>query len=310
MLAQISTTFHTYTRKITLSLRDTQTVAIISIILCCICWSWGTLWTKTTLDYFPPILLLTVQLAASSAFLWTLSAMNGSIKAVTHKTVWIGLSGILEPGLAYILGIQGLAITSASSAALIGAIDPLVGVGMAWLILRERVTRRMAFFAGLALAGTTFVEVTGVGNGLSLHGLLLLLGSIVFSALYGVAAKRDSNALPVLPLTALNQTFGLLTAIVAVIVSGQIRVDGIPVEAWGAALVTGVTQYAMAFLFYIMAVRHISSSKASVMMMLIPILSLVGAIVVLGDTFTPIQIIGGAVAMYALSRFTANANVG
>lgn len=290
------------------NIRDPRKLALLSLIMCSICWSCGTLWTKSALDYFPPLLLLVVQLGASSAFLWTLSLLNGSARAINRKSMWVGVSGVLEPGLAYVFGIQGLAITSVSSAALLGAIDPLIVVGLAWLLLRERITKKMALFAGLALTGTIFVEVTGVGGGIALHGLLLLFASILCAALYGVISKRDSTLLPPVPLTALNQTFGLLTAIAALLISGQINTEGIPAQAWQAAIVTGVTQYAMAFLFYVMAIKHVTAGSASVMLMLVPILSLAGAVVVLGESFSMLQMAGGAVTMFALARFNHHAH--
>ena len=118
--------------------RRQRGVAVLAAILSAACWGSATVMSKGVLEHMPPMTLLAVQLTASITVLWLAVLVLRSRVRFDCSTRRASLSGLLEPGLAYTLGIIGLALTTASSAALIGAAEPLFILLLAWLILTDR----------------------------------------------------------------------------------------------------------------------------------------------------------------------------
>src|SRR5262245_58860288 len=109
--------------------------APLTMLLSAACWGVGTVMSKGTLIYFPPILLLIVQLMASCAVLWIAVLLSKTPVKWSWASIRHGWIGILEPGLAYVFGLFGLAQTSATSASLISATEPIMTILLAWLLL-------------------------------------------------------------------------------------------------------------------------------------------------------------------------------
>jgi drug/metabolite transporter (DMT)-like permease len=223
------------------------------------------------------------------------------------KRGWIG---ILEPGLAYVFGLFGLAQTSATSASLISATEPLMTILLAWLLLREPISRRTVPLIALALAGTLIVSLTGAGGGTqTLWGDALVLGSIVCAAFYAVMSRQSIAHMPPLHMTAVQHTFGLACAVALLpvgVLAGELAfVASIPAGAWLMAILTGIVQYALAFLLYLRALKHMTAAQASLYLMLVPLFGIGGGAAFLGEQMSIMQVIGAVLILAALFRINA-----
>jgi drug/metabolite transporter (DMT)-like permease len=61
------------------------------------------------------------------------------------------LLGLLNPGISYALSLVGLPYATASLSALLWAVEPLLIVGLAWLVLHERQTAGFLILSAFAL---------------------------------------------------------------------------------------------------------------------------------------------------------------
>src|SRR5277367_3722499 len=93
-----------------------QKVYIAAALLATLCWGGGMTLTKLALVHIEPSPLLVVQLLASIAFLVCMAPLL-RVRLLPPRSLskrwWLG---ILEPGLAYFLGLEGLKRISASEA--------------------------------------------------------------------------------------------------------------------------------------------------------------------------------------------------
>ena len=135
------------------TVRRQRGVAVPAAVLSAACWGSATVMSKGVLEHMPPMTLLAVQLTASITVLWLAVLVLRSRVRFDCPTPRASLSGLLEPGLACTLGIVGLALTTASSAALIGAAEPLLILLLAWLILKERIGAPTLLLAAIATLG-------------------------------------------------------------------------------------------------------------------------------------------------------------
>lgn len=280
---------------------------VLTMILAAACWGTGTVMSKGVLGYVPPLTLLVVQLAASLVFLWTVIAVQRIHLPLRRETLWLALIGLLNPGLAYTFSLLGLSLTTASMSALIWAAEPILILGLAWLILREHLTRSLLVCSLLALIGVFLVIGigSGEGNSGSLAGNMLTLLGVSCCALYTVLTRRVVTSLDPVLLVAIQQTAALIWASLIwplEIQSGTLAgLMTISPETWLWAIASGIVYYALAFWFYIVGLKKIPASLAGLFLNLIPIFAVGGAYIFLGERLAVGQLIGAALILVAVA---------
>ena len=293
---------------------------IAAAILSAACWGTATVMSKAVLDHMPPMTVLVVQLSASVLVLWLTILVLGLRVGLDRTTGRASLSGLLEPGLSYAFGMAGLALTTASSAALIGATEPLFILLLAWLFLGERIGPTVLGLAVITSLGLMVVvpdAAVGAGQGSLLGDALVVLGTLA-AAIYVIATRRLVGILDPLPLSALQQSVGLafavtVAAVVVIIGGGPVGLAGIAPEILALAAISGIVQYALAFWLYLFALRHVAVNVAAFSLALIPVFGIGAAILFLGESLSLIQGIGAAMivlAVAAISRLSGSGDFG
>jgi drug/metabolite transporter (DMT)-like permease len=278
-----------------------------ALVLAAACWGAATVMTKGTLAEVPPITLLVVQLAASVMFLWGLLTAQKVRVPRSVQSLRLGSIGLLNPGLAYTFGLLGLTRTTASMSTLIWALEPILILGLAWAILRERLARPLLLLASLAIIGVFLVigVDTGTNSAASFSGNLLILAGVGCCALYTVTTRRVGLDTHPLALVLLQQVFALAWALVIWPVElwglGLARLAAIGPGAWGWAIVSGIFYYALAFWFYIVGLRKAPASLAGLFLNLIPVFGIGGAYLFLGERLSAVQWLGAGLIVAAVS---------
>ena len=278
-------------------------------------WGIGTVLSKRALDDFPPLGLLPVQLAASVAVLVLLMRLQGM--PLGGSPSLLGRLGILNPGLAYVLGLLGLVTISASLAVLLWAIEPLAILFLAALVLREQVTRTVVALSIVALAGMVLVVYDPASNG-QLIGIVLTVAGVACCAIYSIVARRwvgtaDSTAQVVLAQQTYALGFVLLAAVGIAVLGGSVWPTTVSAAGVLSAVASGVLYYAAAYWSYLTALRHLPASVASVSFYLVPVFGIAAGQLALGEQFDGSQWIGAAtvlIAFLALARLAGRQPTG
>ena len=283
--------------------------AILAAVMSAACWGSATVMSKGVLGHMPPMTLLAIQLTASITVLWLAVLVLRFRVQLDRSTSRASLSGILEPGLSYTLGIVGLALTTASNSSLIGAMEPLFILLLAWLFLKEQVGPRTLGLSALAALGIVLViapdaaESSGQG---SLLGDALVLAGTFFAALYVITTRQLVRNLDPLPLSALQQSVGLiwtLSVLAAALSLGlaTLGIDALPTSIILLAAASGVIQYALAFWLYLFALQSLPANVAGFYLTLIPVFGIAAAFTFLGETLAPLQWAGAAFIIIAVA---------
>jgi drug/metabolite transporter (DMT)-like permease len=82
--------------------------------------------------------------------------------------------------------------------------------------------------------------------------------------------------------------------------TGPVPLSEVSAQAWAAALVSGLMYYALAFWFYLSALRHVSASVAGSFITLVPVFGVAAALVV-GESLSPRQWIGAALVVSSVA---------
>lgn len=296
-----------------------------SIVMICSagCWGSATVMSKAVLGQIPPVSLLVLQLLASISFLWgILFALKWggylSFRVRLSDFRW-AVSGVLEPGLAYLLTLLGLRHVSASQAGLIVTTEPIMVMFLASWLLHEKVTPRFFGLSVLALLGValTVEWAPGLNDQVvnsNFSGVLLVFLGTIAAALYVVLSKRSASQHDALYLAALQQTCGLVFVCLMWPYfwdNGEADLLGLidsKTLAW--AVISGVVQYALAFWAYLVAVRRMPVSQATVFLNLIPLFTLSGAALFLNEHLSLSQWSGAAIILLAIGLLKERASTG
>jgi len=268
-------------------------------------WGSGTALGKHALSYLTPFSLVFFELCASCSVLWLLVLRSGERDRLNRHTVRHAWAGILDPSLTYLFFALGLRLTSASSATLIMAGEPVIVIGLAWLLLRERVPPHFQPIVAAATVGTLLITLSGGDEGTPtlLGDVLILLGTFS-TALYTIASRASARQMPPLLLAMLQQTCGLLFTAALMPIEwlsiGLPPLADVPLHIWLLVAATGVTQGALALWLYLRALQVIPATHAALLLTLIPIFGVSSAALLLGEQMTWWQVAGGGLILGAL----------
>jgi probable blue pigment (indigoidine) exporter len=153
------------------------------------CWGAGTVVTKQVLGSVEPLTLLPLQLAASCLFLLGAVRFSRTRIAWSPQMTRLTLLGILNPGLAYALGLLGLASITASMSVLLWAAEPVLILVLAAAVLREHVPLALAAATAVAVLGVALVVYQPGATGDAV-GVALTLAAVGACAIYTVLTRR------------------------------------------------------------------------------------------------------------------------
>lgn len=260
-------------------------------------WGLASAVSKRAVEEIPPLTLFPIQIGVSLVTLGTIVTLGrtrpdrpGGIRALA----WLG---VLNPGFAYSLGLVGLTQITASLSVVLWATEPLLILGLAVLILKERVASRVAVASVVAVFGVYLIALQSDRDG-SLPGIALTLLGVLACAFYTIAAKRllvDTSAL----LGLIVQQLAAFCFAVAVLGASSVWLDPFPPNhvsgtAWASALVSGVLYYAVGFWLYLLGLRQNSASTAGSFLNLIPFFGIGAGFILLGERFTGQEWLGAA----------------
>ena len=274
-----------------------------------VCWGLGTVLSKYALGGFDASLLLPFQLTCSVLLLGAfLLATGSSVRGIQHS-MKVAALGVLNPGIAYALGLIGLARINASLSVIIWATEPVLIVLMAFVFLHERLPLWSVLCLASAMAGVALI-IGAPFEGDSLTGVVLTFSAVLACALYSILLRRMDLTDGTLPVVFLQQISALAFAVVVLFIApGQSlgTINATPSQV-ASAIVAGAFYYGVAFLLYVAGLRRTSAARAGMFLTLIPVFGLLFSALLLGEALDTGQFLGSIVvigSMTVLARRSA-----
>jgi probable blue pigment (indigoidine) exporter len=277
---------------------------LVRLILAATCWGLGTVVSKSALEEIPPLALLPTQLAVSLVVLAVLLRRQG-VPLRGDGPALLGRLGILNPGMAYALALVGLTTISASMSVLIGAIEPIMILILAGILLHERITPGLAVLSLVALAGMVMVVFDPSSEGQAI-GVVFALAGIGCCAIYTVLTRRWLPAAAetgqvVFAQQAHGLAFAVVLLAVVAVVGGSVGPTSLTPAGVTSAVVSGALYYAGAYWFYLAALRNVPASLSGISFYLIPIVGIAAGAVFLGERLDPLQWVGAGLVLGAVA---------
>lgn len=206
-----------------------------------LCWGLGTVLTKYSLEGIGASVLLPFQLACSVGLLGIVMVATDASPRRIGDRAKVAALGVLNPGIAYALGLVGLARIEASLSVIIWATEPVLIVVLALGVLSERLRLPSLVCLISAMTGVTLI-VGAPSGGPSPVGVVLTFAAVFACALYSVLLQRMRLTDGTLPIVFVQQLSALAFAIVLLLVSGwdlRVAVDATVWEVVSDVCVAG-----------------------------------------------------------------------
>jgi drug/metabolite transporter (DMT)-like permease len=246
-------------------------------------------------------LLLTLVLSLTGTSLFRLPTLT--------RSAWAQLLLLAGPGttLPLLLIVSGLSHTSALEGGFIIQLNGVAALVFAFILLGERVRTRQGIGIILLLVGSALVVWSGAagGGGAGANSLigdgLILAGALGIGFGY-IPAKQLSSRFDSLPLTALRLLIG---AVMVLPVLGLEVLLGSPhtllwrpslATLWVALPIYILTNFCLAYFMQQEGLRLLMAWEVAAIMQTTPLFSAVLAVLLLQNTMTPEQVLGGLLA--------------
>ncbi|HLL34410.1 MAG TPA: EamA family transporter [Streptomyces sp.] len=259
--------------------------------------SWGTTYAVTS-EFLPPDRpLFTGLMRALPAGLALLA-----LARVLPRGVWWGKAavlGALNIGAFFPLLFLSAYRLPGGLAAVVGSVGPLFVIGLSALLLGQRATARAVLAALAAAFGVSLVVLKAAGA-LDTLGVLAALGSTASMSAGTVLTKRwgRPDGVGPLALTAWQLTAGgLIIAPVAFLVEGA--PPALDAPAVGGYLYLSLANTAVAYWLWFRGIGGLTATQVTFLGPLSPLTAAVVGWAALGQTLTPVQLAGMALAFGA-----------
>lgn len=255
--------------------------------------------TKIALAAVGPLTLAVLRFAFATALLLPWSLRRGGWGSVPARSLAaLGLFGVTT---FYSLQNLGLFYTSAASAGLIMGSIPVFTLVLSAILLGEAITLARGAGVALSVAGVSLIVLggTATGGGPSpLLGNVLVLASAVSWAVYTVKSKALLERLPQHVVAAGSVSFGLVFLLpLALAEAGSRGLGTMGVSSWLAVGYLGLAASGVAFFLWNQGLKWLKAAEAGVFTNLSPVVAVVTAAVVLGETVSLIHLVGGAMTI-------------
>jgi O-acetylserine/cysteine efflux transporter len=266
-------------------------------MLCGLCvalvWGMGVVFAKAAIDEFPPILLMGFR------FLVTALALVWFVRPPIHqlsKLFWIAF---ISAAIQYSLTFTGLLGVDASVAVLVVQLEVPFLVILGALTLNEKPGRRK--WIGIALAFAGVALIAGEPKlGTAWLSLLLVIGG-AFSWAVGQVMVRTLKSVDGLTVTAWVAVFATPQLfMMSFIFEGDHwqAIESASWVVWSAILYMGLIMTALGYWLWYSLVRKHPVSLIAPFLLMLPVFSIFGGVVFLGEQLT-LQIAAGGTIVIA-----------
>ncbi|MDP1509887.1 EamA family transporter [Paenibacillus sp. CMAA1739] len=270
-----------------------------STILALLIWSTSFIATKAAYTTFPPLTLgLSRFIIASIVLGIVLLIKKEHVKVKPKDLATISFSGVLGITLYFSMENIGVSLTTASNAALIVASYPAITSLLEFILYKVKLSKYKICGIALAMIGVYFLTSVGESpDGKNqLIGNLILIGTGFAWAFYTFMTRKVVDKYPPVTLSFYQTVAGSIFFIPLALLekdSWQAPTTG----SFMLLMYLGVFCSVIAFLLYNYGLIKLSPSSSVSLMNLVPIFGVIFSVVLLHETVSWRQMIGGLVVI-------------
>ncbi len=271
--------------------KHTQIKGSIAALLVNIIFGFSFLFSKVSLSYAHPLIILAVRFTVAFVvlnILWLCGIVKMSFKGKDKKLIL--LMSLAQPLLYFILELYGIDNTSSAMSGIIISLEPVAVIILATLFLKEKPTKSQLFFSALSLAAIVTISIlsdNGVKN--KVFGIILLSGATLCAAIFSILSRKTSKEYSPFERTYIMFLVGTVgfNAIAFASLRGnyikEIVSASCHIEFWGAIFYLSIISSIVAFMLFNYATGVITPVRSASFSNLITVVSVLAGIFILGE---------------------------
>jgi len=273
-----------------------KAIHILLAVLVAVIWALGFTLAKIGLEQFPPILMMALR------FTLTALVLVWFVKPPWRLTGWIFLIALISGTIQYSLTFNGLDRLDASTAVLIIQLEVPFAALLAAVFLHEHFGWQR--FAGLVLGFAGVVLIVGEPRLQSdFTGVVLIVGG-AFTFAVGQVIVRAIGKVGGFTLIAWVAVF---TAPQLLVASYLFETDQIEIirnadlQAWAVVAYLGLVMTALGYAMWYHLLGIYPINRVVPFLLLLPVMSVVFSVVLLGESLTTLVLGGGALVILGVA---------
>jgi O-acetylserine/cysteine efflux transporter len=274
-------------------------IDVLSAILVAVIWGLGLVVAKAAMTHFSPILLMALRFTLTAACLiWFYRPPRN----LYTKLFWIALvSAAIQYSLTF-TGVQGI---DASTSVLLIQLEVPFGLLLAWVLLGDKLSVKQIVGMVVAFGGAMLiVGEPKLSN--DLRYVFMVIGGAFTWAVGQIMIKKlgKVGGFTLVSSVAIFATPQLYIASFLLESDQLAQIKSAPLEAWAAVVYLGLVMTALAYALWYRLLGLYSINQAMPFMLLLPVTSVAGGIVFLGESLTLKIAMGGLFALIGVAIIT------
>jgi drug/metabolite transporter (DMT)-like permease len=292
------------------SLRESRIFTNSLVIILGVTWGLAFVAIRTADFQLSPVNLTILRWVIASAGFLALAPFYGKPKQPVQKH---HIPRILVVSLASVTGYHlslnyAETIVSAGLAGLLISLGPIFVVVLSGLFLKEKIGKRLALALAAAMTGAVVLSLNAGLNFQEITGPLAVVFSAFMYSVFAVGSKplvKEHGALPTAIWVALIGTAFTLPLITLNFIT---QVQQLSTITWLSVIYLALLSTVLANVILYLLIGHRSVSRLSIQLYIVPMVSLIGGIVLLGEGVTVLTVLGAMLMFTGVALATLRKN--
>ncbi len=271
----------------------------ISMVFVNVMWGLSFIASKHAMNAgFTPMTLALFRYVVASACLVPITLITEKRMPLRKQDILpMILSGLTGITFYYFFEYYGIQRTSTVNASLILAAIPILTMLAEAVVYRTRLRPAQVAGAVISMAGVGMILFSGSNEGqASIVGDLFIMGASIVWVAYIFIGRRLRSQYTSLSMNSWQAITALIT-LLPLAVGEKCNLAAIPWDGWAAMAVLAVICSALCYYLYGNALFEMSPLASAIFINLIPLTTMVGGVVLLGEKLTWLTVVGGGMVI-------------
>ena len=260
-----------------------------ALILLCLIWGFNFVVMKTANFYFSPELFVTYRFGLGAIVLLAVAWFSKIPLPPKKLWGWIFLSAAFQISVGSMLCQYSFKFLPAGLVSMLNYTMPVWVSVLAYFFLSEKLTQKKIFGIILSIVGIGVLMNVNVSGKFSAM-LIPLLAAVVW-AVGNVIMKAKLTGINLVSLTTWQMVIGAILLAIYTFTVGEVEVRWNLISA-ACLLYNGIIASALAFFLWAYILKNMDASKASISVLGVPVVGVLGGVICLGESLTVFMICG------------------
>ncbi|NEU29556.1 DMT family transporter [bacterium LRH843] len=266
------------------------------MILLCVIWGFNWIVMKSAVDYFPPVMFSVLRFTLGSLILLAICYYKKVPLPKKGDWKWYAICGLLQTAYVFTINQQALLYLDAGLTSLIGFTMPFWFAILAHFFVGERLNSVKVTALVMGITGLFFVlEVNPLQfewTGITLLAQLLVLSGSVAWAVSNIIVKKVLQKNDKLQFTTYQMLIGSAALFIYSLLFERGQTITWSMNSILLILFAGAVASAFAFVLWFYLLERGEGGKASLSLLLVPMIGIICGWLFLGETIHLVSIIG------------------